>query len=119
MHRYDNYSRVMGILCSMALISVYCVSAMAMQSLKQGTALVSGDSSQPNGSQGNSKASVFTGTIIKNGSYIVLRDSSGTIYRLDAPEKAAPFEGKSVTVTGKLVPSTNLIHIESIGALAA
>jgi len=48
-----------------------------------------------------------------------LKDASGTVYRLDAPEKAGPFEGKAVKVTGKLEASTNLLHIDAIEAVAA
>ena len=60
------------------------------------------------------KHAIFTGTIIKNGEDFVLRDQSGTLYRLDAPSKAAPFEGKSVKVTGKLEETAKLIHVENI-----
>lgn len=60
------------------------------------------------------KSSVFTGTIVKNGSDFVLRDQTGKVFRLDAPSKAEPFEGKPVKVTGKLEETARLIHVESI-----
>jgi hypothetical protein len=45
---------------------------------------------------------VVTGTIVRNGGDYVLHHSSGTVFRLEAPEKAQPFEGKPDRVTGKL-----------------
>ena len=74
---------------------------------------------QPDTQQQANKSVVVTGTIVKNGSDFVLKDSSGTVYRLDTPEKAEPFDGKSVKVTGKLEASSNLLHVESIEAMAA
>jgi hypothetical protein len=75
------------------------------------------DSSQPD--QQAAKAVVITGTIAKNGSSFVLRDSSGTVYQLDAQDKAQPYEGKSVKVTGKLEAATNLLHVDTIEELNA
>lgn len=60
------------------------------------------------------KATTFTGTVVKQGESYVLRDSSGAVYRLDNASRAAQFEGKSVTVTGKLDPQTKMIHVDSI-----
>jgi hypothetical protein len=60
------------------------------------------------------KAAVFTGTIIRHGSDFVLRDQSGTVYRLDAPSKAERYEGKPVKVTGKLEEAARLIHADTI-----
>ncbi len=60
------------------------------------------------------KAATFTGTIVKQGDSYVLRDSSGAVYRLDNASRVESFEGKSVTITGKLDPQTKTIHVESI-----
>jgi len=65
------------------------------------------------------KATVFTGTIVKHGSDFVLRVQSGAVYRLDAPAKAEPFEGKPVKVTGKLEATARLIHVENIEEITA
>jgi len=65
------------------------------------------------------KSTVFTGTIVKHGSDFVLRDQSGAVYRLDAPSKAEPFEGKPVKVTGKLETTARLIHVETIEEITA
>jgi len=63
------------------------------------------------------KAVVYTGTIVKDGSDFVLRDESGTVYRLDAPSKARPYEGKSVEVAGRVQKDAKLIHVEQIRAI--
>jgi hypothetical protein len=60
------------------------------------------------------KVAVFTGTIVKNGSDFVLRDESGKVYRLDAPSRAKPYEGRPVKITGKLEENARLIHMDSI-----
>src|ERR1700729_3213083 len=97
-----------SLLHSIAVTLVGLVSAMALFSTPgQARTLVSQEEqrSQPNAQtqqsdtrqQGN-KAVVVTGTILKDGSDFVLKDTSGTVYRLDAPEKAEPFEGKPVKV---------------------
>jgi hypothetical protein len=116
-----------GVLCSIAFGLAPCISASAVQpSLEQPPALSqqavqdslqSAPVQEPNTSQPDqdaAKAVVLTGTIVKSGPDFVLRGSSGTAYRLDAPEKAQPYEGKSVKVTGKLEKTANLLHVESI-----
>jgi hypothetical protein len=79
------------------------------------------DQAQP--AQSAQKSVVVTGTILKSGSAFFLRDSKGSIYQLDAQDKAAPFEGQSVKVTGKLEKAaanqTALLHVDAIEALAA
>ena len=77
---------------------------------------------KPNTSQPDQPATasvIVTGTIVKSGSNLVLRDSFGAVYQLDAQDKAAPFEGKSVKVTGKLEAEAKLLHVESIEELNA
>lgn len=69
--------------------------------------------------QSQSQAATFSGTIQRNGEQFVLREASGQIYRLDDPRDAQPFEGRSVTVTGKLDSSEKLIHVERIAPVAA
>jgi len=63
------------------------------------------------------KPAVFTGTIVRHGADFVLRDQSGTVYRLDAPSKAEQYEGKPVKITGKLEETAKLIHVENIEEL--
>lgn len=67
---------------------------------------------QPDQNQG--KTATFTGTIVKNGDAYVLRDSSGATYGLDDPERARPFEGKTVKVTGQLDEQAKVIHVQNI-----
>jgi uncharacterized protein YdeI (BOF family) len=67
---------------------------------------------QPDQSQ--AKSGTFTGTVVKNGDQYALRDSSGAVYTLDDTERAKPFEGKTVKVTGQLDERAKVIHVESI-----
>ncbi len=67
---------------------------------------------QPDKSQ--AKSATFTGTIVRNGEQYMLRDSSGQVYGLDDTERAKPFEGKTVKVTGQLDEQAKVIHVESI-----
>lgn len=67
----------------------------------------------------SSKTTTFTGTVVKDGEQYVLRDSSGSVYKLDDSSRAQAFEGKTVKVTGKLDPDSKIIHVDSIQALAS
>jgi Protein of unknown function (DUF5818) len=61
------------------------------------------------------EAKTFTGTILKNGQNFVLSDPvTKSSYTLDNPEKASPYEGKRVKVTGTLDAVSNLIQVETI-----
>lgn len=75
------------------------------------------DQAMPN--QDSSKATTFTGTVVKDGEQYVLRDSSGGVYKLDDSSRAQAFEGKTVKVTGKLDADSKMIHVDSIQALAS
>ena len=82
------------------------------------------DPSQPDQSKAKQKAVVVTGTIVKSGSDFVLKDTQGTVYQLDAQEKAAPFENQSVKVTGKLEQAANenqtaMLHVDAIEPMSA
>lgn len=65
------------------------------------------------------KSITFTGTIVRDGELFVLRDASGAMYKLDDGERAKPFEGKAVKVTGRLDEEAKLIHVENIEEAAA
>jgi uncharacterized protein YdeI (BOF family) len=67
----------------------------------------------------SSKTSTFTGTIVKDGEQYVLRDSSGSVYKLDDSSRAQAFEGKTVKVTGRLDANSKMIHVDSIQGLAS
>lgn len=75
--------------------------------------------SQPQPDQSQAKTATFTGTVVKNGGQYVLRDSSGAIYTLDDAERAKPFEGKTVKVTGQLDEQAKVIHVQSIEGVEA
>jgi uncharacterized protein YdeI (BOF family) len=74
------------------------------------------DQTMPN--PDSSRTSTFTGTIVKDGEQYVLRDSSGSIYKLDDSARAQAFEGKTVKVTGRLDTNSKIIHVDTIQALA-
>lgn len=67
-----------------------------------------------NQAQNQAQTGTFTGIVVKNGSDYMLRDSSGAIFKLDDAERAKPFEGKTVKVTGQLDEQAKVIHVESI-----
>ncbi len=69
--------------------------------------------------QEESKTKTFTGTVVKDGEQYMLRDSSGSVYKLDDSERAQAFEGKTVKVTGRLDSQTKMIHVDSIEALSS
>ena len=75
------------------------------------------DQAMPN--QDSSKTATFTGTVVKDGEQYVLRDSSGSVYKLDDTSRAQAFEGKTVKVTGRLDADSKMIHVDSIQALAS
>ena len=70
-------------------------------------------------SQDQSKSTTFTGTVVKDGEQYVLRDSSGSVYKLDDSSRAQAFEGKTVKVSGRLDSSSKMIHVDSIEASAS
>jgi len=65
------------------------------------------------------KSTTFTGTIARQDEQFVLQDSSGGVYKLDDSERAKPYEGKSVKVTGQLDAQAKMIHVESIESIEA
>lgn len=80
-------------------------------------AQTSPDQQMPN--QDTAKSTTFTGTVVKDGEQYVLRDSTGSVYKLDDSSRAQAFEGKTVKVTGRLDSNSKMIHVDSIEALAS
>lgn len=72
----------------------------------------------PSPRQDEPTSEVFTGTIVKAGESYVLKAAGGTTYNLDDQEKARPFEGKRVRISGKLATSSKTIQIGSIQPLS-
>jgi hypothetical protein len=71
----------------------------------------------PTGQENQQKTQVFVGKIIKarDGRYALLTDEqAGKGVYLDDQEKAKPFEGKNVKVTGVLEVAKNLVHVSDI-----
>ena len=74
---------------------------------------------QPQPDQSQAQTATFTGTVVKNGDQFALRDSSGAVYTLDDSQRAKPFEGKTVKVTGQLDEQAKVIHVENIEGVEA
>jgi hypothetical protein len=65
------------------------------------------------------ESKIFSGTILKNGDTYVLSDAgTKTSYVLDDAQKASPYEGKKVKVTGTVDAASNTIHVETIQEIA-
>ena len=70
---------------------------------------------QPHSMNQAADSQTFSGKITKSGGKYVLKDSAGkATYALDDQEKAKPFEGQTVRVTGTLDAQTQMIRIASI-----
>jgi hypothetical protein len=128
---------IQGVLCVMAFALATSTTAIAMQpalllssafalagplNSQEMIAAQQPDAQQPDTSQpdqSNVKPVVVTGKIIKRGSNFVLRDMSGTVYQLDAQDKAEPYAGKSVRVTGRLDAQNKIIQVEMIEEFTA
>jgi hypothetical protein len=54
------------------------------------------------------------GVIVKDSRAYVLKTTDKLVYQLDDQEKAKPFEGKKVKVTGTLAADGKLIHVQTI-----
>jgi hypothetical protein len=69
--------------------------------------------------QAQPEAKTFTGRILTSGDNFVLSDTATKArYLLDNQDKARPYEGKNVEVTGTIDGASNLIHIETIQEIA-
>jgi len=75
------------------------------------------DQAAPN--QDSSKSTTFTGIVMKNGEQYVLRDSTGSVYKLDDSSRAQSFEGKTVKITGRLDANAKMIHVDTIQAIGS
>ena len=66
-------------------------------------------------SEGANDAKECTLKCVAMGGRFVLYDSANkAVYQLDDQEKAKPFEGKNVKVTGTLEVAKNLVHVTDI-----
>lgn len=73
--------------------------------------------STPIAAENKATATTLSGTIVKDRTSFVLRDSAGMVYQLDDASKAEPFAGMPVTITGTLEASTKMIHVRQIQGL--
>jgi hypothetical protein len=62
----------------------------------------------------SAQSQVFTGQIVKmSDKYVLQETSTGATHQLDDQDKAKPFEGKTVKVSGSL-DASNVIHVDAI-----
>ena len=90
---------------------------LTLGSLQFTTTLQAQSESQPNAQQDQQKKQTFVGKVVKtrDGQYALLTDEqAGKGVYLDDQEKAKPFEGKNVKVTGVLEAAKNLVHVTDI-----
>lgn len=111
MKNYFLHGSVCALILGLATIgSVY---AQNGQSSRPSQPQAQAQQSQDNMQQDDSKD--FTGTIMKQGNKLVLRDASANVnYKLDDEDKVKDYVGKQVKITGTLDTSTNVIHVDSI-----
>jgi hypothetical protein len=104
-----------GSVCALILgvATMSSVYAQNAQTSQAGQPQAQAQQSQDSMQQDDSKA--FTGTIMKQGNKLVLRDASANInYKVDDEDKVKDYIGKQVKITGTLDTSTNVIHVDSI-----
>lgn len=76
-------------------------------------------SSQAQPAAQDQAAKEFTGTIIKQGRTLMLKDSTANVsYKVDDDSKVKDYVGKQVKVTGTLDASSNVIHVDSIEVIS-
>ncbi|MFZ0394706.1 MAG: DUF5818 domain-containing protein [Terracidiphilus sp.] len=56
----------------------------------------------------------FSGTVVRNGARLALREVAGVLYPLDGTPKAWSFEGANVRVSGKMDLATRMLHVDAI-----
>lgn len=81
------------------------------------TLLGQSQTQDPHAQQDQQKMQTFAGKIVllKDGTYALLTDAqSGTGYYLDDQDKAKPFEGQNVKVTGVLEVAKKMVHVTDI-----
>jgi hypothetical protein len=99
--------------CALCALTLAFGLVLGSPLIARGPALVQGQEQLPQQSEQNQAAS-FAGTVVKDGEQYDLRDSSGEVFKLDDAERAKPFAGKAVKVTGELDAQAKVIHVESI-----
>lgn len=101
---------VLAVICACGWARTVSASSATPMPVWQEPQTQSQDQSKPD----EGKPMTFTGIVVKQGEGYALRDSSGVVYQLDNASRVQQFEGKSVTVTGKLDPQTKTIHVASV-----
>jgi len=102
-----------------ATIAVFALSG-SLQAQNPGNAQQPAATAQQPNDMPAQDAKAFTGTIVKDGKKLVLKDTASNMsYALDDQDKAKQFEGKQVKVTGTLDLNRNVIHVTNIELLAS
>ena len=101
--------------CTLSAVTLVFALALAGPLIGPGPVFARGQETPTQQSeQTQHQAATFAGTVVKDGEHYNLRDSSGEVFKLDDAERAKPFEGRTVKVTGELDVQAKVIHVESI-----
>ncbi|MGA7340643.1 MAG: DUF5818 domain-containing protein [Terracidiphilus sp.] len=111
MHSLPSFKRDLVLAISLSALVFLCALAWGKPFISSGSGATPAQAQQS-----QAQTATFSGTVERDGEQFVLRDSSGKIYRLDDPQRAQPFEGKAVKVTGRLDTEAATIHVERIEA---
>ncbi|MEI9968222.1 MAG: DUF5818 domain-containing protein [Terracidiphilus sp.] len=101
--------------CSLCAVTFVFALVLGTPLIAAGLVFAEGQDRSPRQPERNQdRAATFAGTVVKDGEQYDLRDSSGEVFKLDDAERAKPFAGKAVKVTGELDVQARVIHVESI-----
>jgi len=101
--------------CALCAVTLAFALVLGSPFIVAGSVLARGQERPPRQPESNrEQAATFAGTVVKNGEQYDLRDSSGEVFKLDDAERAKPFAGRAVKVTGELDAQAKVIHVESI-----
>lgn len=56
----------------------------------------------------------FSGTVVRHGAGLALREVAGNVYPIDGTPVAWSFKGADVRITGKVNLATRLLHVDAI-----
>jgi len=129
LHRLNHSIALQGVLALMAFAAFLVAAAHTMQPLPNSTwnPVMEADAVQSASEPSSpivavpAPVTVFHGTIAKDGSTFLLRETSGSVYRL-APAAhlhVRSFVGKFVKLTGSADKNAQILHVDSIEKTAA
>jgi len=121
-HRLNNSIALQGVLALVAFAAFLVAAAHTLQPQPDSAwnSVVVADAAQSASDHASQPVAapepvtVFHGTIAKDGPEFLLRETSGSIYRLAPAANVGAFVGKVVKLTGRMDKDAGLIRIEGI-----